>query len=140
MAQLYASEGLPVYSYRFDQRPWDGSEWDGVKHFVNVAFSFQNISGLLGPSPEYDSHARLSRAIGQAYVNFVYDLNPNGIQDGTETSDGEGRLLPEWPAYDLQMPKSMVLNATEVWVEDDTWRKDAIEFMMTAEVAKELLS
>ncbi|KAK7749291.1 hypothetical protein SLS62_008260 [Diatrype stigma] len=144
MAELYASEGLPVYSYRFDQRPWNGPEWDGVKHFVNVAFSFQNISGLLGPSPEYDSHARLSRAIGQAYVNFVYDLNPNGIENGTGIGtgdgEGEGRLLPEWPAYDMQAPKSMVLNATEVWVEDDTWRRDAIEFMMTAEVARELLS
>ncbi|EMR68866.1 putative lipase (secreted protein) protein [Eutypa lata UCREL1] len=136
MAELYTSEGLPVYSYRFDQRPWNGSEWDGVKHFVNVAFSFQNISGLLGPSPEYDDHMRLSRAIGQAYVNFVYDLDPNGREGG-----GEGKpLLPEWPVYDAQAPKNMVLNATKVWVEDDTWRKEALEFMMTSEVARELLS
>lgn len=135
IAELYTGQGLPVYSYRFDQRPWNGPEWDGVKHFVNVAFSFQNISGLLGPSPEYDDHMQLSRAIGQAYINFVYDLDPDGLAENRE-----GRLLPEWPVYDVQAPKNMVLNATEVWVEDDTWRKEAIEFMMTPEVAKELLS
>ncbi|KAK8048186.1 hypothetical protein PG994_009916 [Apiospora phragmitis] len=50
MAELLTAAKQKVYSYRFDQRPWDGPEWDGVKHFQNVAFSFQNISGRLGPS------------------------------------------------------------------------------------------
>ncbi|RYP40375.1 hypothetical protein DL767_001730 [Monosporascus sp. MG133] len=142
MAELYAGAGLPVYSYRFDQRPWNGPEWDGVKHFVNVAFSFQNISGLLGPSPEYDGHARLARAIGRAYINFVSDLDPNGVgEDEPERRGGPLEiLLPKWPVYDLETPKNMVLNATEVWVEDDTWRKEGIEFMMSPTVAKELLS
>ncbi|KAK8115360.1 Carboxylesterase [Apiospora kogelbergensis] len=51
MAELFSAPGSgssPVYSYRFDQRPWDGKAWDGVKHFQNVAFSFQNISGGWG--------------------------------------------------------------------------------------------
>ncbi|RWA05932.1 hypothetical protein EKO27_g9168 [Xylaria grammica] len=139
MAELYTAAGVPVYSYRFDQRPWNGDEWDGVKHFVNVAYSFQNISGLLGPSPEYDSHARLARAIGQAYVSFVNYLDPN---EATAKSDGEveAELLPHWPVYDLNKPTNMVLNATKNWVEEDTWRKEGIAFMMTPEVAKELLS
>ncbi|KAJ2974855.1 hypothetical protein NUW58_g8526 [Xylaria curta] len=139
MAELYAAVGMPVYSYRFDQRPWNGAEWDGVKHFVNVAYSFQNISGLLGPSPEYDSHARLARAIGRAYVAFVNHLDPNKV---VGESDGRGgkALLPRWLAYDLRRPTNMVLNATRNWVEDDTWRKEEIAFMMRPEVAKELLS
>ncbi|KAH9906410.1 alpha/beta-hydrolase [Xylariomycetidae sp. FL2044] len=137
MAELYAGAdagAMPVYSYRFDQRPWNGDEWDGVKHFVNVAFSFQNISGGLGPSPAYDSHRRLARAIGQAYVGFVHSLDPN------EVGGDDERILPEWPVYELESPKNMVLNATENWVEEDTWRKEGIEFMMTPEVQKELLS
>ncbi|KAI1360513.1 alpha/beta-hydrolase [Xylaria arbuscula] len=143
MAELYAGAGLPVYSYRFDQRPWNGDEWDGVKHFVNVAYSFQNISGLLGPSPLYDSHTRLARAIGQAYVAFVNHLDPNEAGPGRKTKNGTGagaETLPYWPVYDLDKPTNMVLNATKNWVEEDTWRKEGIEFMMRAEVAKELLS
>ncbi|KAK6078965.1 carboxylesterase family protein [Seiridium cupressi] len=135
MAELYTSAGVDVYSYRFDQRLWNGAEWDGVKHFQNVAFSFQNISGLLGPSPQYDSHLQLAKAIGQAYTYFVNDLDPNGTGD-----EGTGKsLLPAWPKYDLDAPKNIVLNATENWVEDDTWRKEGIAFINTPEVSKELL-
>lgn len=131
MAELYTAASLPVYSYRFDQRIWSGAEWDGVKHFENVAFSFQNISGLLGPSPEYDNHRKLARAVGEAYVHFVNELDPNG--------KGEGGLLPTWPVYELEAPKNMVLNATVSWVEDDTWRKEGIDFINTPEVSKEML-
>lgn len=116
---------------------WNGAEWDGVKHFENVAFSFQNISGLLGPSPEYDSHRNLSRAIGQAYVHFTRDLDPNGAEG---TQPAEGNILPTWPKYDLQAPTNMVLNAMENWVEDDTWRKEGIAYINTPEVLKEILS
>ncbi|KAI1312073.1 lipase [Xylaria venustula] len=138
MAELYTGAGLPVYSYRFDQRPWNADEWDGVKHFANVAYSFQNISGLLGPSPEYDSHVQLARSIGQAYVGFVYHLDPNKGVVGNSTWKAEA--LPHWPVYSLDAPTNMVLNATENWVEADTWRKEGIEFIMKPEVAKELLS
>ncbi len=141
MAELYAAAGVPVYSYRFDQRPWDGDEWDGVKHFANVAFSFQNISGLLGPSPGYDSHAKLARAIGRAYVGFVNHLDPNaGATEKKDGDDDEAGRLPYWPVYDVAKPTNMVLNATRNWVEADTWRREGIQFMMSPEVAKELLS
>ncbi|KAI1828296.1 alpha/beta-hydrolase [Xylaria intraflava] len=134
MTELYstalAGTDAHVYSYRFDQRPWNGDPWDGVEHFDNVAFSFQNISGLLGPSPAYDSHAKLSRAIGEAYTAFVNHLDPNAA----------GGLLPFWPAYDVAAPKNMVLNATVSWVEDDVWRKEGIAYIGRADVAKELLS
>ncbi|KAI2637565.1 alpha/beta-hydrolase [Xylaria nigripes] len=136
MAELYAQDkSTPVYSYRFDQRPWNGDVWDGVKHFDNVAFSFQNISGLLGPSPAFDSHERLARGIGVAYIAFVNHYDPNLIG----CSDTHG-LLPRWPAYDVQTPRNMVLNATLCRVEDDVWRKKGIDFINQADVAKELLS
>ncbi|KAH6986492.1 Alpha/Beta hydrolase protein [Ilyonectria sp. MPI-CAGE-AT-0026] len=134
MAELFTSADAAVYSYRFDQRIYGRSEWDGVKHFDNVAYSFQNISGALGPSPTYDSHVVLARAIGQAYIRFVYELDPNykakyGKQE---------KLLPTWPRYDNDDPKNIVLNATKNWVEDDTWRKEGIEFINSYEVAREL--
>jgi carboxylesterase type B len=134
MAELLTKDGMPVYSYRFDQRKWDGPEWDGVRHFDNVQFSFQNISGTLGPSPEYDSHADLARAIGQAYVRFTYELDPNYNDKYGEQEN----QLPDWPVYDLDEPTNMVLNATENWVEEDTWRKEQIDFINSFEVAREL--
>ncbi|KAF5237022.1 hypothetical protein FANTH_11009 [Fusarium anthophilum] len=127
LAELYA-QSEDVYSYRFDQRPYLRAEWDGVKHFDNVAFSFQNISGLLGPSPQYDSHAVLANTIGQAYVRFVNSLDPN-YKNGK---------LPKWPKYSESKPKNMVLNATKNWVEDDTWRKQGIDYINSYEVAREL--
>ncbi|CAH0048176.1 unnamed protein product [Clonostachys solani] len=134
MAELYTSAGKDVFSYRFDQLAYGYNEWDGVKHFANVAFSFQNISGNIGPSPQYDTHLDLARAIGQAYVRFVYELNPNP----SDKYNNQEKLLPEWPIYDNNEPKNMVLNATENRVEDDTWRKEGIAYINSYEVAREL--
>ncbi|KAH7030774.1 Alpha/Beta hydrolase protein [Microdochium trichocladiopsis] len=136
MAELLTRSGQAAWSYRFDQRPWNGAEWDGVKHFQNVAFSFQNISGLLGPSPQYDSHLRLAQAIGKAYVNFVRRLDPNGSP--TEAPYDVG-ALPVWPQYNLDRPQNIVLNATKSWIEEDTWRQDGIAYINSPEVSKELL-
>ncbi|KAF6812061.1 carboxylesterase [Colletotrichum sojae] len=143
MAELYAGTGAdqPVYSYRFDQRLWSRTELEGVQHFDNVAFSFQNISGLLGPSPAYGSHVKLARAIGEAYVRFVNRLDPNPAAAGNGTNGTtSGGLLPRWPRYDLADPKNMVLNATKSFVEDDTWRKEGIDYINSFEVARELLA
>jgi carboxylesterase type B len=138
MCELYASPlggSQPVYSYRFDQRLWNRTDVEGIQHFDNVAFSFQNISGLLGPSPEFDSHARLARTVGEAYVRFVYDLDPNARANSSNNS-----ALPQWPRYDLSRPVNMVLNASWSHIEHDTYRKEGIAYMNTPAVARELLS
>jgi carboxylesterase type B len=131
-----------VYSYRFDQRLWNRNETDGVQHFDNVAFSFQNISGLLGTSPEYDSHVELARRVGEAYVRFVNDLDPNpraGNHSYSHETNGTGSL-PLWPKYDVEEPKNMVLNASRCYVEDDTYRREGIAFINSPVVARELLA
>ena len=138
MCELYASErgdSQPVYSYRFDQRLWNRNITEGVQHFDNVAFSFQNISGLLGASPAYDSHVRLARTIGEAYVRFVHDLDPNPRANASNSS-----ALPRWPRYDLDRPVNMVLNASGNYLEDDTYRKEGIAYMNSPAVARELLA
>ncbi|KAK2013591.1 carboxylesterase [Colletotrichum eremochloae] len=146
MCELYAAADAaqPVYSYRFDQLLWDRTPLEGVRHFDNVAFSFQNISGLLGPSPQFDGHARLAKAIGQAYVRFVHELDPNprggGGGNNNATYANATGLLPYWPRYDVSAPKNMVLNASKSFVEDDTWRKEGIDFINSYEVARELLA
>ena len=145
MCELYSSpaaDSQPVYSYRFNQRLWNRNETEGVQHFDNVAFSFQNISGLLGASPEFDSHVQLARRVGEAYVRFVNDLDPNSKASyGTNgTTNGTGFSLPRWPRYDAEKPKNLVLNAKRSYVEDDTYRREGIAFINSPVVARELLA
>lgn len=125
MAEAYAAAGQDVYSYRFDTPLWNASVQTGSNHFSNVVFSFQNISGALGP---YESYKNLSLGIGAAYAQFVATGDPNG------------GALPHWPKYELAAPVNMVLNANGSFVEEDTWRKEGIAFINTHEVSRELLS
>ncbi|VUC23902.1 unnamed protein product [Clonostachys rosea] len=127
---------FPVYSYRFNTRLWNRTESQGVQHFDNVAFSFQNITGLLGPAPEYSSHVKLARAIGRAYVRFAYNANPNP----TGRHGHSQSLLPYWPRYSLSRPQNMVFDANGSFLESDTWRKEGITYLNSAPVSRELLS
>lgn len=91
-------------------------------HFQNVAFSFQNVTGELGPLPQYRHYQTLSEDIGRAYISFVNDHDPN-------TSRGNGSTLPLWPKYDLDEPQNIVLDANGSYVEDDTYRKEGMAFL-----------
>ncbi|KAI9649548.1 hypothetical protein NHQ30_002128 [Ciborinia camelliae] len=136
---IIAGRRKPVYSYRFDSPYWNATISDGVKHFVNVAFSFQNISGALGPLPQYQSYQDLSRNIGKAYVSFVNWRDPNVLSNTTNATSSE-TPLPNWPLYDKDAPKNMVLNSNKTYVEDDTWRKEGIDFINWGGVGRELWS
>ncbi|KAH7131022.1 carboxylesterase [Dactylonectria macrodidyma] len=125
-----------VYSYRFDTRPYGRAEGEGVQHFDNVAFSFQNITGLLGPSPQYDSHRRLSLAIGEAYIRFVNNLDPNPTHERFEWQIEV--QLPHWPKYSLSRPRNLVLSENGSYVEVDDYRKDAIAYINTPDISFEL--
>lgn len=130
-----------VYSYRFDTPLWNASAPVSVPHFVNVVFSFQNISGALGPLPEYQSYKDLSLSIGKAYASFVGGHQPNGAvatAGGYGSNGGNVTGLPTWPKYSLAAPKNMVLNANGSFVEDDTWRREGIAFINS--ISRELLA
>ncbi|OJD34367.1 carboxylesterase family protein [Diplodia corticola] len=134
MAEAYAAAEQDVWSYRFDTPLWNAPAATGANHFCNVVFSFQNISGALGPYPSYKE---LSLGIGRAYANFVATGDPNGRTNGT----GEAvAALPHWPKYELAAPVNMVLIANGSFVEDDTWRKEGIAYINTHGVLRELLS
>lgn len=142
MCEVYAgTAGQDVYSYRFDTRLWNKTELAGIQHFDNVAFSFQNITGLLGPSPTYDNDLRIARSVAVAYISFVHNLDPNPPSAWNIEENVDLLPLPTWPKYSLEEPTNMVLNATAgPFVEADTWRKEGIAFMNTYEVARELLA
>ena len=142
MCELYTQAKQPVFSYRFDTILYGKTALQGVEHFDNTAFSFQNISGLLGPSPQYDADLRLARAIGKSYVRFIYNLDPNPAQGGVggDGSSINALTLPYWPNYNIGNPVNMVLNASGPYVEPDTFQKEGIEFLNTFDVARELLA
>lgn len=128
--QEFTGAGLPIYSYRFDTPLWNAAVTAGAQHFVNVVFSFQNISGALGPLPEYRNYTALSHNIGKAYISFVNDLDPN--------TSNRNSTLPYWPRYDLVTPHNMVLNANRTYLEPDTFRKEGIAFINA--IDRELLA
>jgi carboxylesterase type B len=137
MCELFSEPQVnqSVYSYRFDTQLWNRPEIDGVMHFDNVAFSFQNISGLLGPVSMNEEHWQLARAIGRAYVRFAYFSNPNP----EDIHDQVGQILPYWPRYSVSQPRNMVLNASRSYIETDTYRKEGISVINSPEVSRELL-
>jgi carboxylesterase type B len=132
MAELYTEAGQEVFSYRFDTPLYNATVPGSVKHFDNVMFSFQNISGAMGALPQYQHYKTLSTSIGKSYANFVATLNPNGIN----TASGTG--LARWPQYSIESPANMVLNATIIFVEKDAFRKEGISFINS--IWRELLA
>ncbi|KAF4556295.1 Carboxylesterase-like protein 15 [Elsinoe fawcettii] len=131
-----------VYRYRFDVPLWNATSPIGSKHFDNVVFSFQNISGALGPLPQFQSYKDLSISIGKAYANFVGTYNPNG-QASSDGGYGNGTTtnstgLPTWPAFTIEDPQDMVLNSNGSFVESDTFRKEGIAFINS--ISRELLA
>ena len=136
VCEEFASSGLDVWSYRFDTPPWNASIWDGIKHAVNIEFSFQNISGDLGPVPEFESYSQLSRSIGEAYVRFVNGKDPNS---GATADGGSGNVvLPFWPKWIDGARVNMVLNSNGSFVERDDFREEGIDFINS--IDRELLA
>jgi len=122
LSEEFTRAGRDVFSYRWNTPLWNADPTNGARHFVNVVFTFQNISGALGPLPQYQSYTDLSHNIGRAYISFVNDYNPN-------TSRGKSSTLPYWPKYNLGEPQNLVLDANHSFVEDDTWRGEGIKFI-----------
>lgn len=144
--EQFAQNGVKdVYSYRFDTPLWNASDISEpvtVRHFDNVMFSFQNISGALGPLPEYQSYRSLSKSIGRAYASFASSHQPNGAVAGLGGAYG-GQMgnatgLPTWPRYSSQAPTNMVLNSHGSFVEEDTWRREGVAFINS--ISRELLA
>ncbi|EHK97118.1 putative Lipase 2 [Glarea lozoyensis 74030] len=74
MCEQYTHGRQKVWSYRFDTPLWNADVTHGARHFVNVVFSFQNISGALGPIPKFESYGKLSRDIGRA-CKLLFPMN-----------------------------------------------------------------
>ncbi|KAI0174621.1 Alpha/Beta hydrolase protein [Pestalotiopsis sp. NC0098] len=126
-ATLPRQQRQAVYSYRFDQSPWNGIEElvateapVYATHFAEVCFVFnmvpsasQNNTNWIGPYPEY---YQLSNRMSRAWISFVHDLDPN--YPGSEV---------EWPDYQ-DGQQNLVFNIDGDYVQDDTWRAEQLEY------------
>ncbi|KAF2497660.1 alpha/beta-hydrolase [Lophium mytilinum] len=112
VAKHFASKkkALPVYSYRFDQPPWNGTE----EVIATVAPVF---------STHYSELIFLSQYMSRSWVSFVHDRDPNhhGIAK-----------VPIWPAYDTKCAKNVVFRAQDnqggSYVEDDDFRQPQLRW------------
>ncbi|ORY66514.1 Alpha/Beta hydrolase protein [Pseudomassariella vexata] len=129
----YVKYGDETYVYRFNTRGFvNGTNetytdlsgeiapaYKGVAHFSEVAFVFGNPK-YVGPWSDYES---LSKQMGEQWVNFVYEGNPNGL------------YLPEWPIYGSRGEQGVnLVLQTEAqggsYVEEDTYRLEGREYLI----------
>ncbi|KAF2162880.1 hypothetical protein M409DRAFT_68850 [Zasmidium cellare ATCC 36951] len=137
--ETWAAHDLHAYSYRFNTRP-AGYEWNqGVMHFVEVAFVFDNTQGL-GYDEEHGtvnpfldkpkSYYDLADLMSKSWTSFIHDLDPNYA--------GKNASSPAWPRYDLKNRQNIVFDANVTGVacgEPDTYREKGIRFILDHSLA-----
>ncbi|KAK2757275.1 hypothetical protein FQN54_004789 [Arachnomyces sp. PD_36] len=118
----------PVYSYRFDQPPWNGVDLLiapapplFASHYIEIPFVFDNPNNNTNWIGPYPSFKHLADIMSRSWISFTHDLDPNGHQIAD---------VPYWPDY-REVKGNMVFNANETWVEKDDWREDQLEFWST---------
>jgi para-nitrobenzyl esterase len=89
---------LPVYAYRFTRIVPAEGEYKKFKafHTGEVPYAFNNLGFVKRPWMASDH--QLANNMSDFWVNFVKSGNPNG------------KGLPEWPAFDSNNKKIMVLD------------------------------
>lgn len=119
----------PIYTYRFDQSPWDMQEVDVTTtapvyatHFTEIVHVFDNPDKNVNWIGPYPIISELATFVSRSWVSFIHDQNPNnhGL---------EGK--PAWPVYSVSKPQNVVFRAGASWVEDDDWRKEQLAYWST---------
>lgn len=134
--ETWAAADLPAYCYRFDTTPTGVPYWQGVPHFQEVAYVFDNTQGLgydVNPfADQSDADYNLAELMSKSWASFIHDLDPNGFEGRFEGADA-------WPRYSLDQPQNMVwdANATDTlaYAEADTWRAEGIQFILDHNLA-----
>ncbi|KAE9045073.1 hypothetical protein PR003_g11229 [Phytophthora rubi] len=135
MSEIWAANGLPSYSYRFNVLPAGISQYIGSTHFQEVAFVFYNLDGngynnSVATDPfldKPDSYKQLARVMTRMWASFIVDQSPNnnGVTD------------VEWPQYSLDDPQNIVFDANMTdlaYIESDLFRAEAIAYMINNSV------
>ena len=125
--QTWAAANISAYCYRFNAVPATSIWPQGVTHFTEVAFVFNNVDGLgytVNPfANRSSSYTDLSSLMSKSWASFAYDLDPNGWA-GRDTN------VPAWPAYSINNPLNMVWEANVTsHMELDTFRAAGMDIL-----------
>ncbi|KAK2599781.1 hypothetical protein N8I77_011506 [Diaporthe amygdali] len=116
IAQTLAKDGVPVYRYRFNHLQYDTSE---VSKAIGTGVEQDYVLSNLIPNHPWDQN--LAFQSSAAWISFAHDLDPN--------TGNEGTALANWPQYG-QEANSLMLNGYGSWVESDTYRSKAIQYII----------
>ncbi|KAF8342998.1 Alpha/Beta hydrolase protein [Cantharellus anzutake] len=106
------SDSVPVWTYQF-RTPVRGPKHYGVGHSAEIPYAFGYYAFQGG------GDRAISRLMTSAWINFVYDLDPNGK-----------RPDPFWPKYTFRKKPLLEFRANTTAVVKDDYRKDALKWMM----------
>ncbi|RFU74045.1 hypothetical protein TARUN_8211 [Trichoderma arundinaceum] len=119
----------PIYTYRFDQAPWDMQEVDVtttapvyVTHYTEIVHVFDNPEKNVNWIGPYPIISELAKFVSRSWVSFIHDQNPNG-------HGLQGK--PVWPKYDASKPQNIVFRAGASWIEKDDWRQEQLAYWST---------
>ncbi|TDZ30198.1 Lipase 1 [Colletotrichum spinosum] len=116
IAQTLARDGVPVYRYRFNHLSYNSSSFSkGIGTGVEQEYVFSNVAS------NNPWNRNMAYQMSAAWISFAHDLDPN-----TAIADTG---LPSWPRYGKEA-NSMVLNGFGSWIERDTDRSDAVQYII----------
>ncbi|KAL7790344.1 alpha/beta-hydrolase [Trichoderma ceciliae] len=119
----------PVFSYRFDQPPWNMQEVDVATqspvyttHFSEIVHVWDNPDKNVNWIGPYPIIQELAKFVSRCWVSFVHDQDPNN-----HGLPGH----PVWPKYNSSQPHNIVFRAGASWVEKDDFREEQLAFWTT---------
>ena len=116
------SPNASVYSYHFNVVPIGARPEVAVTHAVDIPFWFNNLDKIGVPQAPA-TYVKTSALMVAMWISFVNYLTPN-INVMTDIT---------WPKYILDKPQNLVFDANKtemVYIEDDTYRAEAINFLI----------
>ncbi|ROW17618.1 hypothetical protein VPNG_00819 [Cytospora leucostoma] len=132
-AQCWAQYNTTLYSYHWNVLVNGQSAEKGAGHWKEIAFVFDDITGLgynssdvtISADPfegEPESFLQLATIMSRMWVSFIVNGDPNqaGVTD------------VEWPEYSLEDPRNLVfdVNRTDiVYIEPDLYRANGIAYI-----------
>ncbi|KAL4910113.1 hypothetical protein BDW74DRAFT_173580 [Aspergillus multicolor] len=107
----------PVYRYRFNHLPHDTTAANitsGIGTGLEQRYVFSNLI------PDHPWDRALAYEVSSAWISFAHGLNPNPGGEST---------LPKWPEYGDER-KSMVFSGHGSSIEEETYRAEAVEYII----------
>ncbi|GKT51246.1 lipase 1 [Colletotrichum spaethianum] len=130
-ARHWAAANQTVYSYNFNVLVNGLTPVEGVNHFQEVAFVFNNTDGLgyetvVAKNPfegKPETYKELANIMSRMWVAFITkgDPNQNGVTNVT------------WPTYDAENPEIIGFDANVTslaHVQSDTYRTEQMEYLI----------